>query len=203
MVVGDHAGEPERLRQCDQRHAGDAAVHRHHQLRPAGDRPHRRLVEAVALAVARGQVDLDLPAERAQIVGKDRRSADAVDVVVAVDADRRAVRERRADHRDRGGHIAQLHWIAQLACIRRKIAPRRLGGIDSALDEQRVQRRVHVVRAREVGALRLSESVSQHVRRSFPPRGAPAPAARLRLAVFARTTTPHRSPSGCAVSSAP
>src|SRR5207247_1617584 len=56
---------------------------------------------------------LDVGAELAQHEDRERGGADAVDVVVAVDADAAALGDRSTDARDRGGHVPKLERIVQ------------------------------------------------------------------------------------------
>ena len=82
---------PELARERDLLDGRDRAVDGDQQPRAArGQPPDGRRREAVAVADAVGQVAVDVGAERAQRAHEDRRRADAVDVVVAVDGDPRA-----------------------------------------------------------------------------------------------------------------
>ena len=73
----------------------------------AGEARQRLAGQAVALFEAARQMPGDLCAELAQHGDRERRGADAVDVVVAVHADRLPVGDRRADRRARRLHVAE------------------------------------------------------------------------------------------------
>ncbi len=82
---------------CDLLDGGDRAVDRHQQPRAArGEPAHGRRVQTVAVARAVGQVEVDVGSELAQRAHQHGCRADAVDVVVAVDRDPRAVARRGA-----------------------------------------------------------------------------------------------------------
>ena len=79
---------PAATRRRDLVDGGDRAVGGDQQLRPArGQALDRRRRQAVAVLAAAGQKPVDVGAERAQHADEDRRRADPVDVVVAVDRD--------------------------------------------------------------------------------------------------------------------
>src|SRR5215212_11083021 len=97
-MVGDDDVEAELPRATNLVHGGDAAVDPQHE--PAaflGEPLERRAADAVALVETAGQVPLDVGAELAQHEDGEHRRADPVDVVVAVDTDALAARDRRAD----------------------------------------------------------------------------------------------------------
>ena len=163
MVVGDDHVQPQRLRQRHQRHAGHAAVHRDHQRRPRRDGADRRFVQAVALGVTRGQIHLHVRALSAQIVGQQRRRAHAVHVVVAIDADVRALRHGGADAGHGLGHVVEQQRVAQVFGIGMEKALRFLRRRDAALDQQRVQRGIHILRAGKPDAVLRPQAVSEHI----------------------------------------
>ena len=81
---------------------GDAAVDAHDDLGAVlRELPERRRVQAVALLVAVRDVRADDDAELAERAHEDRRAGDAVDVVVPVDDDALASRERTTEPLDR------------------------------------------------------------------------------------------------------
>ncbi len=88
VVVGHDHVEPELLRACDLLDRSDSAVDRDHECAALLGEPCDRLArDAVALVEAARQVPADVRAELAQADDRERRGADPVDVVVAVDAD--------------------------------------------------------------------------------------------------------------------
>ena len=107
VVIGDDDVDPRRPRGRDLVDGGDRAVGGDQQARAARREPlHGRARQAVAVLGAAGQKPVDVGAERAQHPDEDRRRADAVDVVVAVDRDPPAgphvVEHERADLVDAG-----------------------------------------------------------------------------------------------------
>ena len=118
MVVGHDHVEPERLRAGDLVDRRDPTVHGEHERVPVLGEPLDRLArEPVPLVEAAREVPVDVGAELAQAYDRERRRADPVDVVVAVDADALAGRDRGSD--------------ALAGCARvpeeRRIVARRLG----------------------------------------------------------------------------
>ena len=114
MVVGDDHFEPACARLGNLRDGGDAAVDREHQ--PAalvGEPADRRARDAVALVEAARQVPVDVGAELAQEQDGERRRRDAVDVVIAVDADAPALRDRGADALARRAHVAEQERVVR------------------------------------------------------------------------------------------
>ena len=88
VVVGDDDVHPRGARRRDLVDGGDRAVGGDEQLRTAfGEPPHGGGREAVAVLRAAGQKPVRVGTQRAQDADEDRRRADAVDVVVAVDRD--------------------------------------------------------------------------------------------------------------------
>jgi hypothetical protein len=108
VVVGDDDLDAERLRQLDLLDGGDAAVDRDDEATAFGGEPlDRPAVQPVALVEAARQVPRDVGLELAQEQDSERGRADAVGVVVAVHADRRAGSDRGADRLDRRGHVSE------------------------------------------------------------------------------------------------
>src|SRR2546425_12288757 len=107
VVVGDDEIDAELAREQGLAHGGDAAVDGHDDARPVrGELAERLAVEAVALLVAVRDVRADDRAELAERPDEDRRAGDAVDVVVPVDDDALASRERTMEALERPVHIA-------------------------------------------------------------------------------------------------
>src|ERR1700722_20375062 len=90
------------MRERDLGNRGDRTVGADQQARAAlGKAPHGRLRQAIAVAHAVGQVVVDVGAEPAQRSDENRRRADPIDVVVAVDRDPPARSHVTEDRRDR------------------------------------------------------------------------------------------------------
>ena len=88
VMVGDDQLQAEAAGGLGLGHAGDAAVDRDHDRRaPGGDLGQGLGVEAVALFEPVRHVDFDGAAGQLQGLLEDGGAGDAVDVVVAVDAD--------------------------------------------------------------------------------------------------------------------
>ena len=101
VVVGDDDLEPERPRVLDLGDRGDAAVDGQHEVESLLGEPRERAgVQPVALFEARRQMPRHVCSELAQEQDGERGRADAVGVVVAVDADACAALDRSADRRD-------------------------------------------------------------------------------------------------------
>ena len=119
MVVGDDHVEPERLRARDLLDRGDPAVDGQDERVALLGEPLDRLArQAVALVEAARKMPVDVRPELAQRRHRERRRADPVDVVVTVDADALARRDRRLDPVASGSGVAE-----QL-----RVVMRRLGG---------------------------------------------------------------------------
>ena len=115
VVVGDDHVEPARLRRGNLLHRRDPAVDSHEQAATLVGEPGDRVAgDAVALLEAARQMPLDLGAELPQGQDGERRGADAVDVVVAVDADPLPAGDRGADPLDRDRHVAEQERIVRL-----------------------------------------------------------------------------------------
>jgi hypothetical protein len=135
VVVGHDHVEAERLRPRDLFDCGDPAVDRQHEraalIREALDRVAR---DAVALVEAAREVPVDVRAELAQARHGERRRADPVDVVVAVDADALARRDRGADPVARRGGVPEERGVMPRR-LRREECPRGFGVAVPAPDE--------------------------------------------------------------------
>ena len=112
VMVGDDDLEPAGPCGGDLVDRGDAAVDRQDEAASLVGKPlERRLAHAVALVEAARQVPFRVGAELAQDQDRERGRRDAVGVVIAVDADPAAVRDRGADRRARGFHVAECEGI--------------------------------------------------------------------------------------------
>ena len=103
MVIGDDHLEPARLRAGDLLDGGDPAVDRQDEPDALVRQSLERLArDAVALLEPARQMPADVRAELTQDEHGERGRADAVDVVVAVDADPLPALDRGADPLDGG-----------------------------------------------------------------------------------------------------
>ena len=116
MVVGDDDIHAELAGPRDGLGRRDAAVDGQQQAR-AGRREllDARDRDAVAVLEATGQEGLDLGAEQAEHLHRERRRADAVDVVVAVDDDAAAGGDRALDERAGLRHVPERERVVQRA----------------------------------------------------------------------------------------
>ena len=123
VVVGDDHVEPELARAGDLVDRGDPAVDGEHEVDAVrGELLDRLAGEAVALVEPTREAPFDVGAELTEDEEGDRGRRDAVDVVVAVDADSLACSDRPADPCDGDVHVAE----------RRGIVVRRLCGEECA-----------------------------------------------------------------------
>ena len=114
-MVGDDHVEAARLRGSDLLGRRDPTVDRQEQAAALVGEPRDRVArDAVTFLEAARQVPLDVGAERAKRQDGERRGADAVHVVVAVDADPRSVGDRRANPFDRDCHVPEQKRIVRL-----------------------------------------------------------------------------------------
>ena len=119
MVVGDDHLEATRLRGSDLLDRRDPAVDGHEQAATLVGKPRDRVAgDAVALLEAAREMPFDIGAERPQRQEGERGGADAVHVIVAVDADPLSVGDRRADPVDRDGHVPEQERIVRLDLAR-------------------------------------------------------------------------------------
>ena len=137
VVVGDDHVEPERVGACDLGDRRDPAVDREDEV----DAVLRELLdrlrgEPVALFEAAREAPLDVRAELAQRQKRDDRRRDAVDVVVAVDADSLPLAHREVDPLDRRGHVAEAKGVVARR-LRVEKRARRGGIVEAATDEHR------------------------------------------------------------------
>jgi hypothetical protein len=113
VVVGDDEVDPERTRQRRFADRGDAAVDRDDDARSVrGELAQRLLVEAVALLVAVRDVRTDHDTELPEGAHEDRRTGDAVHVVVPIDDDALASRERTTEPLDRAVQVEHRRAVA-------------------------------------------------------------------------------------------
>jgi len=163
MVVADDHVQPSVRRVRERRLVRGAAVGGHHHPGAGGAQPIERVdVEAVALATAVRDVEQGLRAQRAQAEDELRGAGDAVHVVVAVDGDGLARRERVGKARGRPAHVLQEERRAQPVGERRaEKGDRGVTVADVAVpQESREQRRV---RRPQVG-----DGIGEHPRDGRP-----------------------------------
>ena len=112
VVVGDDHVDAEPPGLLDLGDGGDAAVDREDELHALlGQARDRRRRDAVALLEPARQVPADVGADLPQRQHGERRRADAVDVVVAVDADPLAPLDRRSQALHGRRHVAEEQRI--------------------------------------------------------------------------------------------
>ena len=137
VVVGDDHLEAERAGLRDLVDGRDPAVDGEHEPAAVLGEPGERLGrDAVALLEPARQMPLDLGAERAKRQDGERGRADAVDVVVAVDADPRPRGDRGPDPLDRDRHVAEQQRVVRLALAGEEGA-RLLDVVEAAADQDR------------------------------------------------------------------
>src|SRR5207253_3577528 len=135
MVVGNDDVEPELAGAADLLYRRDAAVHRENDPTSFSGKPLERLAaDPVALVEAARQVPVDLRAQLAEDEDRKHCRADAVHVVVAVDADATASADRRADALDRRIHVSEQEGVVQRLLTGQK-GPRLFGVAVAAPDE--------------------------------------------------------------------
>ena len=123
MVVGDDHLEPGRARGGDLVDGRDRAVDGHQERRTPRREPLDGMqAEPVAVLEPAGQIPTDIGAERAQRADHDRRRADTVDVVVAMNRDPAAGGDlaldrlqRALDPGERGRLVADVR-VEKLLC---------------------------------------------------------------------------------------
>ena len=148
VVVGDDDLEPELARACDLGRRGDRAVDRDEQSRARRRHPldglHR---QPVSVGAAR-YVPARIGPEPAQGAHEDRGGADAVDVVVAVHDDLRALRDVAEDRLAALVHAGERERV--VALVGREEVARGLRGVVPAPREDRGRGRGDAERAREL-----------------------------------------------------
>ena len=128
MMVGDDHVEPERAGARDLGHRRDPAVDGEDEV----DAVRRQLLdrlggEPVALLEAARETPLDVRAQLAQRQKSDNGRGDAVDVVVAVDANPLPVAHRDADPLHCRGHVAEPKGVVARRLRSRETRARRRG----------------------------------------------------------------------------
>ena len=155
VMVGDDQVHAERAARARLLERIDAGIHRHNKAHAfAGDVAQGRLVQAVSLAVARGQVIDRVRTGGAQAVDEDGRGAHAVGIVIAVDADALAAADGRAQTLHGGRHVRQRQRVRQ--AVRRGMQERVDGGVvrQSAAHKRARKKRRHAVRGGDARQLR-------------------------------------------------
>ena len=146
VVVGDDDLEPERLRLGDLVDGGDPAIDGEDETALLARQPRERLQrDAVALLEAARQVPLDLGAELAEDEHGERGRADPVGVVVPVDADPLACRDRAPDRVAGSLHVAEEERIVRRPLAREE-RPRG-GGVAVAPPDEHARGRLARCRA--------------------------------------------------------
>ena len=161
VVVGDDDVEPELARVRDLLDRGHAAVDGQHEADALAGQPGQRLAgDAVALVEAARQVVRHVRAELAQDEHRERGRADAVGVVVAVDADPRPRRDRRADRLAGLAHVAERERVVRgQLCLEERA--RLLGVVEAAAREHGSEHFAHLELGREALDLAPLALVSQ------------------------------------------
>ncbi len=115
VVIGDDEVEAERARPLRCLGAANAAVHRDDHVDLVGMQPvDRRRLQSVAVAQPLRNEMTHLAAEHLQRAAEDDSRGDAVDVVVAVDGDPLAARQRQLEARHRPFHVGQEKRVVQV-----------------------------------------------------------------------------------------
>src|SRR6266540_3922601 len=135
VMVGDDHVQPELARVVNLFHRGDAAIDREDQTAAfLGQTLERLPADAVALVEPARQMPFDLRSELAQYEDGEHGRADAVDVVVTVDADALACRNRSSYVLNRPLHVAEQVGVVQ-GQLAGQEGPRLLGVAVAAPDE--------------------------------------------------------------------
>ncbi len=168
MVIAHHRVDAEGARERDLAMAHPAAVDGdHHPGTGLRQTAHARLAHAVSITQPMRDVQDGLVAQRAQEPHQDGAAADAVDIVVAVDADALAATQGSDDALGRRRHLAEQHRRAQV--FRQPCVEKRAGMLrraDAAPDEQSRQQRREAERAAQkrlrLGLPRAETPASRH-----------------------------------------
>ena len=173
--------------------AADAAVDRDDERAPSAcSRSIVGRLQAVAVAQPIGDEVHDVAAEQLERAPQDHRRGDAVDVVVAVDDDPLAARDRRRAAGRRPARMsASQKRIVQLLERRRQEARAPLGVVESALAQQ-PRDRPAARRARAVSAARVGVARPRRPQRRRRSSGSAVSVARERRA-RRRTPAPSRA----------
>src|SRR6266545_7013886 len=152
VVVGDdeiHAERPRERGLADRCHP---AVHRYDDARAIGSElTQRQFVQAISLLVPVRDVGRDPDAELAEGADEDGRSGDAGDVVVPIDDDALASRERTTEPLDRAIEIEHRGTVLDGSC-RDEIGHRRK--LDAAGREDARDQRRYAVRGGQLHGVR-------------------------------------------------
>ena len=115
VMVGDDEVDPQLSRPLGRVVPADAAVDRHDDVDLVGmESIDRRRLESVAVPQAFGDEVNHLPAEHLERPPQDDGRGDAVDVVVAVDRNPLAVRERPLEPRHGAVHVRQQKRVVEV-----------------------------------------------------------------------------------------
>ncbi len=124
VVVGDDHVDPRGLQPVDRRVRARPAIARDDEARPAClRRAHARVAEVVAVRQPPRNERHDGAAERAERPHHERRRADAVDVVVAVDENGLLVPYGARDALDRAIEVGELCRLVEMIEARPEVAP--------------------------------------------------------------------------------
>ncbi len=135
VVVGDDHVDALLSRHRDLSRRGDPAVDGDQELRAAvAQAVDRRGGEAIAIVLAARDQPVAVGAELAQRPNRDRRRADTVDVVVAVDGDPLAARDRVADLRHDLVHAVEQEGVVVVSGVEER--PRGLDRVKAAANER-------------------------------------------------------------------
>ncbi len=164
VVVGDNDLHAKLPRERDLLVRRDARIHRDHQARaPAVKLLHRLPRQTVALAQAVRDIIFARSALSAQVIDQRAGRGDAVNIVVAVDHNALASRERAAYHLDRLVHVAHQMRVVQAAPVAAEKRTRRIGVFDAAggKDRRRERSAVYFLRkAPHAAGIRLGDHPS-------------------------------------------
>ena len=154
VVIGDDQVDAQLTRAERRLGAADPAVHRHNERDAVLMEPvDCGRLQPVAVAQPLGDEVHDRSAEHFERPSEDHRRRDAVDVVVTVDRDALAARERQLEPRDRTFHVPQAERIVQMIQRRIEEALRRGGVVQPAEAEQTRDGRMQAERCRQRGRL--------------------------------------------------
>ena len=147
VVVGDDQLQPQPARLLGLGQAGDAAIDRDHQFRALfRDLAKRPGVEAVALFLAMGNVDVGPGPEQVERLQEDGRAGHSVHVVIAVDVDAPALVDGVEDSLGRKGDAGQQLRGVQAVEGGVEEATGLFGDIDTAIEQQLGDQRRHLQR---------------------------------------------------------
>jgi hypothetical protein len=167
VVIGDDRVDAEGAQIGDRSHRRRAVVDADHERRSASARFLDRVrAERVAVGESIRDVPLRASTEHSEEPHEQRRSRDAVDVVVAVHEDRLALRNRPRDPRRRGFHAGEQRRVVQHREPRLEVCARLFRFDDAARDEQRARHLARAQRARERHDALAIDAAQRPTRRS-------------------------------------